>query len=38
MSTKNMKVEKLIESHKGFLNKFVIGNKQNINDNLVEKP
>jgi hypothetical protein len=31
------KVEKLIESQKGSLNKFVISNKQNINDNLVEK-
>jgi hypothetical protein len=32
------KVEKLIESQKGSLNKFVIHNKQNINYNLVEKP
>jgi hypothetical protein len=31
------KVEKLIESQKRSLNKFVISNKQNINDNLVEK-
>jgi len=34
---KKRKVEKLIESQKGSLNKFVISNKQNINDNLVEK-
>jgi lipopolysaccharide export LptBFGC system permease protein LptF len=31
------KVEELIESQKGSLNKFVISNKQNINDNLFEK-
>jgi hypothetical protein len=35
---KKNEVEKLIESLKGYLNKFVISNKQNINDNLVEKP
>jgi hypothetical protein len=29
--------KKIIESQKGSLNKFVITNKQNINDNLVEK-
>jgi hypothetical protein len=34
---KKEKVEKLIESQKGSLNKFVISNKQNINDNLGEK-
>jgi hypothetical protein len=33
---KKKKLEKLIESKKGSLNKFVISNKQNINDNLVE--
>jgi hypothetical protein len=31
------KVEKLIESQRGALNKFVISNKQNIDDNLSEK-
>ena len=30
-------VEKLIESQRGTLNKFVISNKQNIKDNLSEK-
>ena len=30
------KVEKLIESQRGALNKFVISNKQNIKDNLSE--
>jgi hypothetical protein len=34
---KKKKVEKLIESQKGSLNKFVISNKQNINDNFVKK-
>jgi hypothetical protein len=38
LDMKNLKrVKKLIESQKGSLNKFVISNKQNINDNLVEK-
>jgi hypothetical protein len=31
------KVEKLIESQRGVINKFVISNKQNIEDNLSEK-
>ena len=31
------KIEKLIESQRGVLNKFVISNKQNIEDNLGEK-
>jgi hypothetical protein len=30
-------MEKLIESQKGALNKFVTSNKQNIEDNLGEK-
>jgi hypothetical protein len=34
---KKRKVEKLIESQRGVLNKFVISNKQNIKDNLSEK-
>jgi hypothetical protein len=34
---KKRKVDKLIESQKGALNKFVISNKQNIDDNLGEK-
>jgi hypothetical protein len=34
---KKRKVDKLIESQKGALNKFVISNKQNIEDNLGEK-
>jgi hypothetical protein len=34
---KKKKVEKLIESQRGVLNKFVISNKQNIEDNLSEK-
>jgi hypothetical protein len=38
LDMKNLKrVKKLIESQKRSLNKFVISNKQNINDNLVEK-
>ena len=31
------KVDKLIESQRGTLNKFVISNKQNTEDNLGEK-
>jgi hypothetical protein len=34
---KKRKVEKLIKSQRGVLNKFVIRNKQNIEDNLSEK-
>jgi hypothetical protein len=34
---KKKKVDKLIESKKGALNKFVISNKQNIENNLGEK-
>jgi hypothetical protein len=34
---KKRKVDKLIEYKKGALNKFVISNKQNIEDNLGEK-
>jgi hypothetical protein len=34
---KKKKVDKLIESQKGAINKFVITNKQNIKDNLGEK-
>jgi hypothetical protein len=34
---KKRKVDKLIESQKGALNKFVISNKQNIENNLGEK-
>ena len=34
---KKKKVEKLIEYHKGSLNKFVISNKKNMNDNFSEK-
>jgi hypothetical protein len=34
---KKKKVDKLIESQRGALNKFVISNKQNIEDNLGEK-
>jgi hypothetical protein len=34
---KKRKVENLIESQRGLLNKFVISNKQNIDDNLSEK-
>jgi hypothetical protein len=37
LKKKKKDVEKLIESKKGSLNKFVINNKQNINANLVEK-
>ena len=31
------KIEKLIESQRGVSNKFIISNKQNIEDNLSEK-
>jgi ribonuclease HII len=34
---KRRKVDKLIESQRGALNKFVISNKQNTEDNLCEK-
>jgi hypothetical protein len=34
INKKKRKVEKLIESKKGALNKFVFKNKQNIEDNL----
>ena len=34
---KKRKVDKLIESQRGALNKFVISNKQNIEDNLGKK-
>jgi hypothetical protein len=34
---KKRKVDKLIESQRGALNKFVISNKQNTEDNLGEK-
>jgi hypothetical protein len=33
---KKKRVEKLIESQRGVLNKFIISNKQNIQDNLGE--
>ena len=34
MDMKNLKKEKLIESQKGSMDKFVISNKQNITQNL----
>jgi hypothetical protein len=34
---KKKRVKKLIESQRGVLNKFIINNKQNIEDNLGEK-
>jgi hypothetical protein len=37
LDIKNLKKEKLIESQRGVLNKFVISNKQNIKNNLGEK-
>ena len=37
MDMKNLKKEKLIESQKGSMDKFVISNKQNITQNLNEK-
>jgi hypothetical protein len=37
LKKKKRKVEKLIESQRGALNKFVISNKQNIEDNLSEE-
>jgi hypothetical protein len=37
LKKKKKKVGKLIESQRGALNKFVISNKQNIEDNLSEK-
>jgi hypothetical protein len=37
LKKKKRKVDKLIESQRGALNKFVISNKQNIEDNLGEK-
>jgi hypothetical protein len=36
-SQRKRKVDKLIESQRGALNKFVISNKQNTEDNLGEK-
>ena len=36
MDMKNLKKEKLIESQKGSMDKFVISNKQNITQNLDE--
>ena len=37
LDMKNLKKEKLIESQKGTMDKFVISNKQNITQNLDEK-
>ena len=37
LKKKKRKVDKLIESQRGALNKFVINNKQNTEDNLGEK-
>ena len=36
LKMKNLKKEKLIESKKGLMDKFVISNKQNITQNLDE--
>ena len=36
LDMKNLKKEKLIESQKGSMDKFVISNKQNITQNLNE--
>ena len=37
LKKKKRKVDKLIESQRGALNKFVISNKQNTEDNLGKK-
>ena len=36
LDMKNLKKEKLIESQKGLMDKFVISNKQNVTQNLNE--